>query len=168
MLYFPDSDKVHTLQRSIPSVWCEVAKDYGPELWSQHVVMIDNTLGWIQYLAKHSSRGANHYQRSPENVPDGWRKTGRIWGKIGDWPLKDSVRVDPSKAQYHAFRRLVRSWRVGDARRSNDRRRLLLAKKMLKNHDPVLSEIRGISEWVPEATAMTLLHLAMLRPSDPG
>lgn len=134
----------------IVDAWVAVAAEYGARIPGQHVRVIDGPVGWFQYLSKHASRGVKHYQRSAENLPEGWQKrTGRVWGKSGDWPLMGPVVYRLDNAGFWAFRRLVRGWRVADARASGDAYRLATARSMLTCHDPATSAVRGVSEWVP-------------------
>lgn len=90
-------------------IWCRLASASGALHYGQMVRPIRDTTGWLKYLAKHASRSVNNYQRSPDNVPAGWKSsTGRVWGYGGDWP-----RVEPfeptfdSQKQAYSFRRLV-------------------------------------------------------------
>jgi hypothetical protein len=150
------------------SAWLSLASKWGSGDQGQHVAPIDGALGWLQYLSKHAARGAAHYQR--QGKPDGWEKTGRLWGHTGEWPTVDPMTLDVSRATYWRLRRLVRSWRVADARQAlrdargvtearTARRRLVSARRMLSCDSRNLSEVRGISEWVDEPTMMRLLAL---------
>jgi hypothetical protein len=98
-----------------------------------------------------------HYQR--QGRPEGWESTGRLWGKSGDWPADEPMRYDLDMPAYHRYRRLVRSWRVADARKSGDARRIALARRMLSCDDPRLSAVRGVSDWVPESTSAAFVAL---------
>lgn len=66
---------------------------------------ITRVTGWLQYVAKHGSRGVTHYQRS--SIPQGWEKTGRLWGKSGNWPTPESLIYELTEAEFHRFRRLA-------------------------------------------------------------
>lgn len=144
--------------------WLAVAADYGAEPWGQHVTPITDAVGWFQYVAKHAARGVRHYQRSTENIPREWQeKTGRVWGRVGDWVTVDSMRVelqdnrDSGDGGYFAFRRLARAWRTADARAVGDWRRLVYARRALRCSDPAVSRIRGVSEWIPQDLLLTML-----------
>jgi hypothetical protein len=137
--------------------WLEVSKATESGLLGQCVKRIDGPLGWLQYLAKHASRGAAMYQRSAASVPLSWKgRTGRLWGRLGEWPLGPVLRFQLQGGEgdggYYALRRLVRSWRVADSRAESVLkvrvRRVRLARGMLRCSDIHLSRVRGVSEWI--------------------
>jgi hypothetical protein len=140
--------------------WLEVADEFGPAPVAQRAEPLENASGWFQYLSKHASRSAAHYQR--QGMPPGWEKTGRLWGKRGDWPTADGpMKFDMDREAWFRFRRLVRSWRIANARQEKiggvRARRIRSARRMLATHDRKLAEVRGTSEWMPEATQLALL-----------
>src|SRR5690606_35556039 len=142
--------------------WVAVNEDLGCGRRGQHARIIDGAVGWFQYLSKHAARGVSHYQRSADNMPEGWkRKTGRVWGYLGDWPRQEALRFNLQDQHgdggWFAYRRLVRSWRTADARASGDRRRTLGARGMLKESDQAISRVRGVMEWMPETVQFALL-----------
>lgn len=137
--------------------WLRLSARYGSRLQSQHSTLIDGPLGWLQYLSKHAARGARHYQR--QGHPPGWESTGRLWGYGGQWPTEEPLRYEMDMPAYHRYRRLVRSWRLADARSSGNSRRIALARRMLTCADPRLSAVRGVSDWVPESTAASFVAL---------
>lgn len=144
--------------------WLDVAAPYGCGARGQHVAPISDSVGWFQYLSKHAARGAAHYQRSQDSAPPAWQgKTGRMWGKLGTWPVVGPVRYTVEPAGWFAFRRMVRGWRLADARVSGDLRRVKAARRMLACHDRNASEVRGVSEWIGrDATQAMVRHLAAL------
>jgi hypothetical protein len=157
--------------------WVQVAASHGAALHAQFTSPIYDSHGWDEYVSKHAARGVNHYQRSPENIPAAWRTTGtgRIWGKIGDWPVVEPLRLDIDFASYHRLRRIARGYRLADARKpvspSNTRpsaerdrrRRIRSARRMNACRDPKLSSVRGISDWMPmELQLQALAYLAQL------
>lgn len=157
-IWFPDAYDTITPTRA----WVDLAGQYGAGLRGQHARPIDGPVGWFQYLSKHAARGVKHYQRSSENIPEGWLKqTGRMWGKSGDWPCREAVRLDLQGTHgdggFFAYRRLVRSWRLADARSSCDAFRIRSARSMLACNDRSQSSVRGVSEWVPEAVTMAMV-----------
>lgn len=146
----------------IVDAWLAVASEYGAGQGAQFVRPIDGVIGWFQYLAKHAARGVLHYQRCAENMPVAWKgKTGRMWGKVGDWPTRPAVRINLEDQHgdggWFAYRRLIRSWRVADARSVGSRYRITSARRMLQESDPILSRLRGVSEWIPEGVHLTLI-----------
>lgn len=133
------------------SAWIAIAAQYGATSQGQHARPIDGAIGWFQYLSKHASRGVKHYQRSSANLPVAWqKKTGRMWGHWGEWPARGSVRLELQMDGFHALRRLVRAWRLADARTAGDPFRIRTARRMLRSNSREQSSVRGISEWVPE------------------
>lgn len=162
-IWWPDCYDLATPIRA----WLELAEPYGAGLKGQHGKPIDGPVGWFQYLSKHAARGVKHYQRSGDNMPTGWQeKTGRVWGYGGDWPLQEPVDVQLDDEGFYAFRRLVRSWRIGNARASGDKVREIHAKRMLRHHDPKISALRPVSEWCSQS--QTLMFLGNLRERGYG
>ena len=146
--------------------WVNVARKYGTSPNAQHWDLIDGPLGWLQYLSKHAARGVKHYQRSGH--PEGWERTGRLWGYRGKWPVDAPARYDMSREAYWRYRRLVRSWRVSDARmRPLSPKRgaatrgdvVKHARRMLASSNPKLSAVRGVSDWIPESVNLALIGL---------
>ena len=140
--------------------WVELAGD-GTTQAGQHVAAIDGATGWLQYLSKHAARGAAHYQR--QGKPAGWETTGRLWGHTGPWPVQDVQTFHVPQEAFYRYRRLVRQWRIADARLEADeltrRRRIRSARRMLACGDRKLSEVRGISEWIPQDQLVRYLAL---------
>lgn len=154
-----DEGDVRALKNLIVGHWLAVADEFGPGRSGQHVAYIHDSVGWFKYLAKHAQRGMRHYQRAASSIPPGWEKTGRMWGYLGDWPRREVLRFEVSNAGWYRFRRLVRSARIADSRASGDRRRIRLARTMLKCHDQTASELRGVSEWLPAGESLRFLAL---------
>lgn len=135
--------------------WCLLASDFGAGWRGQDCHRITGAVGWFQYVSKHAARGMRHYQRSSENVPKAWQeRTGRMWGHIGHWPVRERMRFDLQDQHgdrgFFAYRRLVRSWRIATCRppaTASDRRRLVQARGMLRCRDAAASRVRGVSEW---------------------
>lgn len=142
--------------------WVDIAEPYGAALRGQHARPIDGPVGWFQYLSKHAARGLRHYQRSSENLPPEWKtKTGRMWGHTGDWPVREAIRIELQGSQgdggYFAWRRLVRSWRLADARASGEALRVRQAKRLLRCNEEPRSRVRGLTEWIPEHVQEAML-----------
>ncbi len=159
-MYFPAGTKGRRGESPnllIWDAWDAVARPFGAQFFGQHIKPISDSVGWFQYLSKHAARGVSHYQRSSENVPKAWQqRTGRMWGHVGHWPVREAVVVSLQGSEgdrgFYAFRRLVRSWRLADARADpvakNRPRRISTARRMLACSERGMSEVRGLSEWV--------------------
>lgn len=156
ILYYPTQSAGNLI---IPD-WLEVAKDYRPSWQGQHTCEIYSIRGWLQYLAKHGSRGVKHYQRDNVNIPPGWEKTGRLWGHLGDWPTRSPMKFGINQEGYWVYRRLIRSWAIAAARAEGKPHQIRYARQMLKSSDPGMSPVRGTSEWVP--TDLGVRFLAFL------
>lgn len=167
-LWFPEGLCTIQLRMSITAHWLAVTSDYGSKANGQYALMIDDAIGWFQYVAKHAARGVGHYQRSPENIPKSWQqKTGRMWGKVGDWVTRDSLDLSVPPDAFHAFRRMCRNWRLADARASGNLFRIRSAKSMLKCRDRNLSTVRGVSEWIPLEAASIITYWACQQSKNP-
>jgi len=128
-------------------LWLRLTEDLGSRIAAQFVTPITGPVGWLKYLSKHASRGVKHYQR--QGKPEGWEKTGRLWGYGGEWPVSPPVEGMLTTEEYHRVRRMVRNWAVADARARGDWRGVAYLRRMLKCSDRMLSTVRGVSEWVP-------------------
>lgn len=161
MLFFPacsGADYVALLVK-IRNAWLDLAKPYGGLSRGVHITPMTDARGWAEYEAKHAARGCNHYQRSKDNIPTKWlNKTGRVWGKGGDWPTQAPMSFETSGPVFHRFRRLIRSWRIAEARESGKPRRITYARKSLKCNNAKLSAVRGTNDWIPHTTTMTFMH----------
>lgn len=164
VVYFPHDAALLAYRRIVPA-WLDAgAGDLGASPRGQHLAPVDAIVGWLQYLAKHAARGVSHYQRCAANIPPAWGgRTGRVWGHTGDWPRQDGARLSLDGPAYYALRRLVRSWRVADARAAGDPRRIRAARRLLTCHRRPLSELRGVSEWIPESVGLSLVAIAAQR-----
>lgn len=180
-VYFPE--ELAITPAVLVALWVEVAAEFGARPGGQSVQEITGLVGWLQYQGKHSSRGIKHYQRA--SVPAAWREgTGRLWGYLGEWPVREEV-VEVSTAAFWRFRRLMQGWLLGNARvelaaaagpwpahfeieRAVKKERAALRRvvylgRMRKCTHRELSPVRGVGEWCPEATAHELLAAAELR-----
>ena len=120
----------------------------------------------LMYLAKHAARGVAHYQRQIENMPEDWQyRSGRVWGHDRGLPLRAQQDVETDYPTFHRFRRLVRRWRLAEARAIKDpvRRRAAVsqARRCLKCSRPDVSPYRGVSAWIPADVASQLLDAAV-------
>lgn len=151
-------DAVHDyIGKDIVEAWLCCASDYLPDISGQHCAHLHEAIGWFQYVSKHSARGIYHYQRSSGNVPIEWnKKTGRVWGKCGSWPVDDAIDVYPDDAAFFMIRRIVKRWRLADSRASGSARRILSARRYLQAPEN-LSRVIGVSEWMPRNDLLKLL-----------
>ncbi|MEA3643875.1 MAG: hypothetical protein VBE63_28695 [Lamprobacter sp.] len=143
--------------------WLRIAAPFGARSGGQYSHPIYDALGWNQYVSKHAARGLHHYQRSPENIPQTWRglSTGRMWGKRGSWAVVDPSKLHLDNGSWWRLRRIVRSWRVADARRARplNLRRVLSARRMLRCNSLKFSQVRGLSEWMPQDAMLRAVAL---------
>lgn len=180
-IWFPDgTGERFSVVGMLVKLWMPYAASFGAGERGQMVKPIDGVFGWFQYVSKHAARGVKHYQRASESIPQGWAKTGRMWSKGGDWPIREPVRLNLDNPGYHVLRRWARSWRKADARVAHAKlRRALLdgrlksvptahwreslgriksARTMLRCPDPNLSAVRGISEWIGENLLLRMIE----------
>lgn len=149
--------------------WVEVAGQWGTGSMGQDVKPVEGAVGWLKYLAKHAGRGAKHYQR--QGTPPGWESMPQMWGKGGDWPAREPLRIDLTPDQAHRFRRLVKRYAIAQRRaealdyeRRGRRDAAAMAwdgvaylRGMLKSSERNESSVRGVSEW---ASAEVVVRLA--------
>lgn len=106
--------------------WLRINADLGVSTRAQRVSLVNYPAGIKLYQAKHGVRGLRHYQRAPENIPDGWRgRTGRLWGASRDFPVQPPRRWRLSGAEFERARRNL----------ADQAFRELLAKGLLKPED---------------------------------
>ena len=180
-IWFPaGTSERYAIVNMLVQLWIGYAASFGVGEKGQMVKPLDGVLGWFQYVSKHAARGVKHYQRASENIPQGWTKTGRMWSKAGDWPIKEPVKLMLDNRGYHVLRRWARSWRKADARAKfaevlnrveegridglkphavrDARRRIPSACTMLRCPDLKLSGVRGLSEWISEDLTLRMIE----------
>lgn len=136
--------------------WLAVTEDYGSELSGQHIDEISGAVGWLKYLSKHASRGVNHYQR--QGHPEGWNKTGRMWGFGGAWPMIEPVVLDGlNNREFYRARRIARAWAIADARKEKNWGRVAYLRKVGRPPSEHESRYRGFSEWIPADAGLRLI-----------
>lgn len=144
----------------VKDAWVAVVSDYRADRFAQHSNPLETELGWLKYLAKHAARGMTHYQRSQDAIPARWKGiTGRVWGKAGKWPKRDGMKLQTTDRGYWQLRRMIRSYRVAEVRSSGDPRRIVSARGMLRCSVVEESQVRGVSEWIPQEVQLTMLAL---------
>jgi len=138
--------------------WVKLSAPYGAGVRGQHYSNLHDAVGWFKYVSKHTARGARHYQRHPDNIPAAWlKRTGRVWGHTGHWPVQGPVEFEISSEAFHRLRRILRNWRIADARAQGDFSRVKLSRRMLQSHRRELSDVRGASEWLSMGPALQAL-----------
>lgn len=147
------------LSRVALVAWLEVcdAKGWPVLARAQHIVPISGLDGWLQYVSKHASRGIDHYQR--QGAPEGWEKTGRLWGSFGEWPVVGAIELELHGPQFYRYRRLMYGYQ---------RRRLIAlgvkpyrAKRIGgRARDQDKGAFMGVSGWIPEDVALSFVDLA--------
>lgn len=166
------------MQPAIVNAWLELASEYVVSPKAQHVREVTHIVGWFKYLAKHASRGHQHYQRAAEGIPEGWKKTGRVWGYVGDWPIAEVKRYQVDDMAFFRLRRVARNMEIANVREKHpvvivdadgnkfqmpgirlpkDKKAIGRARRRLKHNDRELSRLRGISEWLPKSEMERLI-----------
>jgi hypothetical protein len=154
--------------------WLELTYGMRTTREAQMCRPIDGIAGWLEYIAKHASRGVAHYQRQRAMMPKGWQKTGRLWGHRGDWPTAEPVEAELDDQQYFRLRRLCRNYQLAKSRSRGSvtisdaagTRKLLLgssgraivyARHLIRCSDKTLSRSKGGSQWMPMDVMLRLL-----------
>jgi hypothetical protein len=142
--------------------WLDIAGEFGAEWQSQDCKPIFSELGWLEYLAKHASRGAMHYQRQAGMIPEGWKKSGRLWGHLGEWPTVEPVDIpDLTARDFYLVRRIIDRWSLAQARSIEDpqlrAKKIRFLKRRRSSGDAKHSRRRGVSEWFPESELLRLV-----------
>ena len=144
--------------REIVQHWVKSARHYRAEPDAQDCKPIRNAQGWFEYLAKHSARGVKNYQRSGDRIPASWQgKTGRMWGRRGDWATRPPIELTLDDRVFFRLRRLIRSRAVSLARSRGDWKALSYARTMLKSSDLKVSRVRGLSRFCLAGEALSFL-----------
>jgi hypothetical protein len=163
-IYFDRELSDTTTERAMLAVhWLAVAGEFGAGLQGQDFGEITGALGWLQYLAKHAGRGARHYQRSGH--PEGWAKTGRMWGKWGEWPEVEPVEFpDLNNREFWRVRRIMSRWSMAQAGAAAaadpsplNLRRVRAVRHARRIGDAKSSRYAGKSEWIGEAAMLRLV-----------
>lgn len=162
-VFFPEVEgqDYWNLVNNILDAWLSLTEKYGSKVLSQNITPVYDAVGWFQYQSKHAARGIFHYQRSSENIPEAWKKTGRMWGKSEKWPVTEPDKILVTDKIFFSYRRLVKSWRKADARKEKNRFRIRKARRMLKHNDRELSKLTGVSEWITKSSSVLMLKIVM-------
>lgn len=144
--------------------WLQLTADLGARAAAQAFSPIFDALGWAKYVSKHASRGLRHYQRSVEQVPPQWQSgTGRMWGKLGEWPVAPELCFEISRRGFWMLRRVERRARLAAVRRMPEgrakRREIVAARRWLRCPFRKLSEVRSTgSRWGEQADTLRLVE----------
>lgn len=158
---FNDGFEAHDLALA----WIRICRAAGwPAEWkAQTVEELHNATGWLKYVAKHSSRGVDHYQR--ESPPEGWETTGRLWGYGGVWPTADPFVMTLTSGQTFEYMTEFRLWQLYRMRVEGAPEGAISAYEA-KLITPTIGGVpRGLSGWIPWADSVKLL-LAVTETAD--
>ena len=150
--------------RYIIGHWLSVALPYGCSERAQDVRELTGTTGWFEYLAKHAARSVSNYQRSPDSMPQGWEKTGRVWGYSGDWPRDEQTDVTLNDAGFYRYRRLWMAYAIAKARAKGDFYRVRYLRNYLQTSDRSVSSQRAFSEWASRDVQLAMIAAVATRP----
>lgn len=142
----------------IVQAWLRISSGYGSSQAGQDTKRIAGAVGWLEYLSKHSARSLAHYQR--QGIPDGWERTGRLWGKGGSWPVEAPLTLVLTDGQFWAVRRMARRYARSQALRRGDVRGAGYCRRMLRNPDRKMSATRGIASWIPQESVVRMAECA--------
>jgi hypothetical protein len=137
------------------NAWLDIASEHGwpANTRAQHIERIDGVTGWLQYVSKHASRGVTHYQH--EGAPEGWERTGRLWGHGGDWPTEEPEVLDVSAPQFVIFRDSVWAWLLNDMLERGVPA-TVVDETRARWADPEHGNSQGLSGWIPGHVAYAL------------
>lgn len=163
--YFPASRASDRMDLGVIHMWMQCTDHLRPSERAQHAAKISDIRGWMIYLGKHASRSVTHYQRAKGALPKGWQKTGRMWGKSGEWP-ETSHSWNVTDDAFFRFRRSVRGYLLAQARSelrvartirdprkrahgvAQALRRIRYLRRRLKANTRQASELRGFTDWL--------------------
>lgn len=81
-----------------------------------------------------------------------------MWGKWGQWPILESVKFQTTFQAWYMMCRIICNWRIADARKANNKKRISSARKMLTCHDKKLFVVCGFSEWFSDFVMFELIN----------
>ena len=159
--------------------WLKLSAPYGSLPIGQSVVHCDQRVELLRYMAKHSARSVEHYQRRRGDMPEGWQTTGRLWGASRSWPTSTEA-FEVNERAFWLLRRLTRSYRIAQARkrlararRSGDpsacvaaRRSLTSSRSCLRCPNRAHSRVRPLALWIPEGVSWAFLGLLLDDPAS--
>lgn len=153
--------------------WLGLTAHLGSSPLSQQIRQCDKRVGLLAYMAKHSARTVEHYQRQAHALPEGWASVGRLWAKGGEWPTRADV-FDTNERAWFVLRRLVRSYIVSQARKRlarvcpSDKAGLVAARRAycharscLRCAGKAHSRVKPLGLWIPESVSRHFLELVL-------
>lgn len=149
---------------SLAVQWLLICEAHGWEASprAQTVEPITGLLGWLQYVAKHGSRGVSHYQRA--TPIQGWEKTGRLWGHTANWPIPEPLEYELTEAEFHRFRRIALAVIRGRLRASGATSTTVRrVGSQVRDRDPSVSRRAGIGYWLDRDAADAIVSLSIGR-----
>lgn len=176
--YWPDEETVSEGLGVMYKAWLRLAKKYGAGPQGQEIKLVKDVKGWLEYLSKHAARSVRYYQRSSDNIPEGWKSTGRMWGYRGSWEVREPMKFYIDEPGFFVYRRIAASWwrarqqrltrakfyndikrhnGSGIARQALRQARIPKPPNKLKCGDPEQSRIMGTSDWIDIETSTKLL-----------
>lgn len=153
-LWFNQSD----MSRTVIAQWCELTQHYDSKPLAQTCKPIHQFVGWAEYVAKHSSRGMNHYQRCKDARPEHWDKSGRIWGYFGDWKTYKPVRCEISQQAFYRYRRALKRFFIAKHRARREWKKVTFYRQSLKCPDRARSATRGVNDWIDHSTSLRIIY----------
>ena len=106
IVYFPTEQNT----KNIKEAWLAVSKHYRVLDCGVSCQKIHNLRGYYEYMAKHTARGINHYQRQKQNMPPEWQgQMPKMWGYNtgGAWPVNEDIDIT-ALPLFATLRRIVR------------------------------------------------------------
>lgn len=154
--------------------WLKLTAHLGSRSDGQQVRMCDRRVELLAYMAKHSARTADHYQRQAHALPHGWQSVGRLWSKGGEWPTR-AEEFEINDVGWFRLRRLVRSWRKAQAMTRlarlhpadhaglvAARRAVVHARSCLRCAGKPHSRVKPLGLWMPERASRQILAAVIL------
>ena len=145
--WWPEGTAAEPLCEDLVRHWCEAAARWGPEPFAQTAKPMHNDRGWAEYVTKHSARGVAHYQRQLPDLGEGWERTGRMWGHVGDWPTCEPLKLDPSIDGLIEVRRRLLEREAARAEAAGNAEHLEAVRAELERPPVGPKGFRGISQF---------------------
>lgn len=119
----------------------------GGLIQSQDLKPMYDLMGWQQYVSKHVGRSETHYQR--QGMPPGWEKSGRVWGKFGEWQTHDETSYELLRWSYFQVRREMKKYALAQARSRQDWKAVSRIRRWYNCGSKTRSQVTGAGAWAP-------------------